>query len=58
MNIARKKILIVVNYFFPYVSGVSEYARAVARTLSSFHEVTVLTGRHDVTLTNFERSPY
>ncbi|MGR3504307.1 MAG: glycosyltransferase family 4 protein [Paracoccaceae bacterium] len=42
----RKNVLIVVNYYFPYVSGVSEYARAVAVSLSKYHNVTVLTGRH------------
>lgn len=55
MNTARKKILIVVNYFFPYVSGVSEYARAVAKALVPFHDVTVLTGRHDMALPNREQ---
>lgn len=42
----KKRILIVVNYFYPYVSGVSEYARAIAASLSKHHEVTVLTGKH------------
>ena len=42
----RKRLLIVVNYFHPYVSGVSEYARNVAASLAEYHEVTVLTGRH------------
>lgn len=42
----RKRLLIVVNYFHPYVSGVSEYARKVAASLAAYHEVTVLTGRH------------
>jgi glycosyltransferase involved in cell wall biosynthesis len=42
----KKRILIVVNYFYPYVSGVSEYARAIAKSLSADHEVTVLTGRY------------
>jgi glycosyltransferase involved in cell wall biosynthesis len=43
---SKKRVLIVVNYFYPYVSGVSEYARAVASELTSYHEVTVLTGKH------------
>lgn len=43
---AKKRILIVVNYFYPYVSGVSEYARAIAASLAKHHEVTVLTGKH------------
>jgi glycosyltransferase involved in cell wall biosynthesis len=43
---SKKRILIVVNYFYPYVSGVSEYARETAATLSGHYEVTVLTGKH------------
>lgn len=42
----KKRILIVVNYYYPYVSGVSEYARAIAASLARHHEVTVLTGKH------------
>lgn len=42
----KKRILIVVNYYYPYVSGVSEYARAIAASLTNHHEVTVLTGKH------------
>lgn len=55
MNLAQKKILIVVNYFFPYVSGVSEYARTVAKVLAPFYEVTVLTCRHDKSLQRYEQ---
>lgn len=43
---SKKRVLIVVNYFYPYVSGVSEYAREVASSLAQYHEVTVLTGKH------------
>lgn len=43
---SSKRILLVVNYFHPYVSGVSEYARYVATSLATQHEVTVLTCRH------------
>lgn len=43
---SKKRVLIVVNYFYPYVSGVSEYAREVARSLAPHYEVTVLTGKH------------
>lgn len=43
---AKNKILIVVNYFYPYISGVSEYARAAAANLAKHHVVTVLTGKH------------
>lgn len=42
----KKRLLIVVNYFYPYVSGVSEYARSVASSLSNEYEVTVLTCKH------------
>lgn len=42
----RKSILIVVNYFYPYISGVSEYAREVANSLADYHDVTILTGKH------------
>ena len=45
-QMTRRRILIVVNYFHPYVSGVSEYARELAKSLSLHHEVTVLTGKH------------
>ena len=40
------RILICLNYFYPYISGVSEYARAMAAVLSEVHDVTVLTGKH------------
>lgn len=42
-----KKILIILNYYYPYVSGVSEYARILAQELvQNGHEVTVLTSNH------------
>ena len=44
--VSKKRVLIVVNYFYPYVSGVSEYARKVASSLAAHHDVTVLTGKH------------
>jgi glycosyltransferase involved in cell wall biosynthesis len=47
---ARKKVLIVVNYYRPYVSGVSEYAKYLAENLGAGFEVSVLTGRHDKSL--------
>jgi glycosyltransferase involved in cell wall biosynthesis len=55
MSNSRKKVLIVVSYFAPYISGVSEYARAVAKVLSEKHDVTVLTGRHKNDLPNIEK---
>ncbi len=51
---SKKRILIVVNYFHPYMSGVSEYARAIAASLAKHHEVTVLTGKHLPHLPNQE----
>ncbi|WP_188706284.1 glycosyltransferase family 4 protein [Silvimonas iriomotensis] len=42
----KKKLLIVLNYYYPYVSGVSEYARSVAESLANTYDVTVLTGKH------------
>jgi len=49
------RILFAVNYYSPYLSGVSEYARLVAERLAgSGHAVTVLTGRHDAGLPSEE----
>lgn len=43
----HKKILIILNYYVPYISGVTEYARLVAEMLvKEGHEVTVLTSNH------------
>jgi len=50
----KKKVLLVVNYYFPYVSGVSEYARSVANALSHEYDVTVLTGKHRSELPDHE----
>ena len=47
-------ILVVLNYYHPYVSGLSEYARLEATQLAREHQVTVLTGRHDATLPETE----
>lgn len=44
------KILIVLTYYTPYMSGVTEYARMIAEDLAQRHEVTVLTTQHDVEL--------
>lgn len=41
------KILILLNYYYPYVSGVSEYARVLAEELAGKgNQVTVLTSNH------------
>lgn len=42
-----KKILILLNYYYPYISGVSEYARILAEELvKKGYDVTVLTSNH------------
>ncbi|SDW82370.1 glycosyltransferase family 4 protein [Paenibacillus sp. PDC88] len=42
----RLKILIVLNYYYPYISGLSECAKSLAEELAKKHDVTVLTARH------------
>ncbi|MBP1475472.1 glycosyltransferase family 4 protein [Frateuria sp. MAH-13] len=42
----RKNILIVLSYYHPYISGVSEYAKMLAEGIAKYHDVTVLTGMH------------
>lgn len=44
------KILIVLTYYTPYMSGVTEFARMLAEDLAERHEVTVLTTQHDPAL--------
>ncbi len=42
-----KKILIILNYYYPYVSGLSEYARVLAEEfVKKGNEVTVLASNH------------
>ncbi len=42
-----KKILIILNYYYPYVSGLSEYARVLAEEfVKKGDEVTVLASNH------------
>ncbi len=44
----KKKILMVLNYYYPYISGLSEVARLLAeRYVQEGHEVTVLCSNHD-----------
>src|SRR5215470_6186559 len=52
---SHPRILIVLNYYYPYVSGLSEYARLIAEGAAR-HEfnVTVLTGRHTADLPESE----
>lgn len=47
---ARKRILLVLSYYHPYISGVSEYAKMLAEGLAEHHDITVLTGQHLNTL--------
>lgn len=43
----KKTILIILNYYYPYISGVSEYARVLAEELvKKGHTVYVLTSNH------------
>ncbi len=42
----KKRALIVLNYYYPYISGVSEFARLIAEGLCGDFDVTVLTGQH------------
>ncbi|MBB3225867.1 glycosyltransferase involved in cell wall biosynthesis [Luteibacter sp. Sphag1AF] len=51
----RKRLLVVLSYYHPYISGVSEYAKLLAEGLSADYDVTVLTGQHDPSLPVFER---
>ncbi|UOF91473.1 glycosyltransferase family 4 protein [Fodinisporobacter ferrooxydans] len=48
------KILIVLNYYWPYTSGLTEAARCIAEELAVDNEVTVLTSKHLPNLTNEE----
>ncbi|KZC17584.1 hypothetical protein RHOFW510R12_05035 [Rhodanobacter sp. FW510-R12] len=47
---SRKRILLVLSYYHPYISGISEYAKMLAEGLAQHHDITVLTGRHLDTL--------
>jgi glycosyltransferase involved in cell wall biosynthesis len=43
----RPSVLTVINYYYPYISGLSEYARLVAENMvADGMDVTVLTGRY------------
>lgn len=50
----KRNILIVLSYYHPYVSGVSEYARLLAEGLAKKYDITVLTGQHDPALPDRE----
>ena len=42
-----KKILFIVNYYYPYIRGVSEYLRLLAEEMAKTNEVVVLTSNHE-----------
>ncbi|MFC3750511.1 glycosyltransferase family 4 protein [Paenibacillus sp. GCM10012306] len=50
----RLKILIVLNYYYPYISGLSECAKSLAEELAKEHDVTVLTAKHEKNLPEYE----
>lgn len=51
-----KKILFVSNYYYPYISGVTEFERMIAEEFcKAGYEVKVLTARHDKKLPVRER---
>jgi glycosyltransferase involved in cell wall biosynthesis len=42
------KILVILNYYYPYVSGISEFAKIISEEMvNAKHEVTVLTANHN-----------
>lgn len=50
------RILNVLNYYTPYISGLSNFARQIAEQYAEAgHEVTTLTGRHRGDLAEYER---
>lgn len=50
----KLKVLIVLNYYYPYISGLSECAKSLAEELAKEHDVTVLTAKHESDLLEFE----
>jgi len=52
---AKKKVLIGLTYYFPYISGLSQYAKLLAEGLvKSGHKVAVITSKHENDLENGE----
>ena len=49
-----KKIAFVLYYYYPYTSGLSEYARAIAEELAKSNEVEVIVSKHKSDLPNEE----
>ncbi len=49
------KILVILNYYYPYVSGLSEYARLLCEEMCRIgNSVTVLTSKHESNLADKE----
>lgn len=42
-----KKVLFISNYYYPYISGMTEYIRLLAEELVNDYDVTILTSNHD-----------
>lgn len=42
-----KKIVFISNYYYPYISGMTEYIRLIAEELAKNYDVTVLSSNHD-----------
>jgi len=66
-KIKKLKILMVVGYYYPYISGLSEYVKRLSEGLAKKgHEVVVLTSQHEKSLckketingVNVVRCPY
>ena len=50
------KILMILSYYYPYISGISEYAKRLSEKLvKRGHKVTVLTSKHDRNLKGKEK---
>jgi len=50
----KKKLLIVLSYYYPYVSGLSEQARLQVESISNEYDITILTGQHNKSLSLVE----
>lgn len=42
----KKRFLVVLSYYYPYLSGVSEFARYINEHFAGQYDITVLTGRY------------
>jgi len=46
----KRRILVTLSYYHPYISGITENTRLIAEAMLGEYEVTVLTGRHKPSL--------